>query len=430
MTSNGLSSTTAVGLAGLAAGTVAGAAMATWWARRQVDSRGGASKQSGSSTSTVLAGDVVHIEATALRRVTADCLEKSGATRKHAELVADVLVAADQRNVPSHGVNRCEMYCGELSSGLIDGKAEPIVSPGSDGPSTCLVDGCNALGAVVSHFAMKNCIEKAKATGVGVVICCRSNHYGIAGYWAALALKEGLMGFSFTNTSPFMVPTRGVCRAVGTNPICCFCPAVGGDSFQLDMATTTVPIGKVEVLHRKGQSVPLGWGVDSSGCATADPARICAGGGLTPVGGMEDTAGYKGYGLGMLVEILCSVLGGCKWVGPDVPKWNIQRGVPIDYGHCFICIDPNRFASGFEQRLQNYLDTMRAQPGADPVVPVLVPGDPEKAEEFVSTGARGVRLNKPVAAAMRRLAETLQVPIPAELQAVKIEREVQHIQQH
>lgn len=254
-----------------------------------------------SSRDVVNSGEDLRVERGELEAAVAACLEAAGAPKPKANLVARVLVAADCRGIPSHGVNRTEMYCGELRAGLINPDAMPRLS--SETVSTANVDGLNGLGAVVSEFAMQLCIRKAKASGIGLVVCHNSNHFGIAGFWSELALKEGLIGFAFTNTSPFLVPTRACRRAGGTNPISCYCPGTR-DSFQLDMATSTVPVGKIEVCHRKEQEIPPGWGVDRAGAPTNKPTEVLAGGGLTPVGGHEETAGYKGYGLNMMVEIL------------------------------------------------------------------------------------------------------------------------------
>jgi LDH2 family malate/lactate/ureidoglycolate dehydrogenase len=361
-----------------------------------------------SSSDVVKSGVDVHVDRKQLEKVVAACVEKCGASSDNASLVAEVLVAADCRGIPSHGVNRTEMYCGELRAGLIDPNAKPCIE--TETASTANIHANNGLGAVTSKFAMDVCMKKAKSTGVGLVVCHNSNHFGIAGYWPEIALREGLIGFAFTNTSPFLIPTRGSTRAGGTNPISMYCPAGPDDSFQLDMATTTVPVGKVEVCHRKGQKIPYGWGVDKAGNPTVDPAEVFDNGGLTPVGGLEETAGYKGYGLNMMVEILCAVLSGCKVVGPDVPLWNCARGRPVDYGHCFICIDPNKLLpnGGFQASLAAYLKRMRGLPRADKDIAVLVPGDPERAEEG-SAKKNGVKLNEQVALGVRSLARELGV---------------------
>lgn len=365
--------------------------------------------QSAASTHAVRGGaSHVNVPRGELSRLVAACLEKAGATAQHAELVASVLVYADSRGIPSHGVNRADFYCTELERGLVDGQAEPVVE--KDEGCCALVDGQNGLGAVCSERAIRIAIDKARKLGVGWVVCRRSNHFGAAGFWAQQALQEGLLAFSFTNTAPFMVPSGGSTRAVGTNPICCMAPAAN-DSFQLDMATTTVPIGKVEVMDRLGKALPLGWGVDSDGKPCTDAAEVATTGGLTPLGGYAETAGYKGYGLGMLVEVLSAVLSGAA-VGPDVPGWNAHRGRPMDFGHCFIVLDPTRFADGFDERLGRYLAQMRNLPGN-----VLVPGDPEKQYER-DAAAKGVQLHTNVAKSLRALADKLGIDgklVPAPL---------------
>jgi LDH2 family malate/lactate/ureidoglycolate dehydrogenase len=369
----------------------------------------------------------VYVNRQELERCVAACLEQAGAPPDHSVLVARVLVAADCRGIPSHGVNRAEMYCQELQAGLIhtigyDGTGDDGDDNNSSDPtivretdSIANINGHNNLGAVVAQYAMEIGIQKAKATGVSLVVCHNSNHFGIAGYWAQLALDQGLIGLAMTNTSPFMVPTRAKSRAAGTNPIACYCPAAGNnDSFQLDMATTTVPVGKIEVCHRQNQAIPLGWGVTASGTqSTTDPTKVMSSGGLTPLGGLEETAGYKGYGLNMMVEILCAVLSGCQQVGPDVPPWRADRGVPVGYGHCFLCIDPHQFlpnnedgSSSFPQQLAHYLDRMRNLPPAEERLAVLVPGDPERQEEAWAA-QQGVRLHVNVAQSLRTLVRDL-----------------------
>ena len=306
-----------------------------------------------------------------------------------------------------------------------------------------VINGNNGLGAVTSKLAMTKAIQLSKEYGVAVVTCHSSNHYGAAGYWAKLALDQNMIGMSFTNTSPFAVPTRGKTRAVGTNPFCFFAPAVTttttdtdnttdatttADSFQLDMATSAVPVGKVEVMDRIGQNVPIGWGVDENGNDCTDPKVICQRGGLYPLGGSELTAGYKGYGLGMFVEIICSVLSGTSHVGPDVQSWNISRDGPLQYGHCFIVIDPTRFVDGFEKRLGDYLTKMRNLPTTsdtsndndnDSNNSVLVAGDPEKQFENDAIKNGGIVLHKSVAITLKALAVRFNVNnIPPELQCL------------
>lgn len=331
----------------------------------------------------------------------------AGCGREKANLVASVLAYADSRGIPSHGANRCDTYVNEIAAGLVNAKADPVVEQCSGG--CAVIHGHNGLGAVTAHLAMKTALQLARDHGVAVVTCHSSNHYGAAGFWAKMALDENMIGMSFTNTSPIAVPTGGTTRAVGTNPFCFFAPAGDDDDFQLDMATTVVPIGKVEVMDRIGQAVPPGWGVDGEGKDCTDAAVICKQGGLYPLGGAEETAGYKGYGLSMSVEILCSVLSGAS-IGPDVPPWNLSREGAVNYGQCFIVIDPKRFVHGFEGRLNQYLTRMRSMPGH-----VKVAGDPEKEFERDSR-EKGILLHESVGTTLKALAIRFKVKSPPEFE--------------
>lgn len=338
-----------------------------------------------------------------------DIFVNVGCTRANANLVANVLSYADARGIPSHGVNRADTYVNEILAGLVQVQAVPVVTKCTG--CCAVIDGQNGLGAVTSRLAMQTALKLAQQYGMALVTCHNSNHYGAAGYWAKFALDAGYIGLSLTNTSPIAVPTGGTCRAVGTNPFCFFGPAENGDSFQLDMATTVVPIGKVEVMDRIGQPVPSGWGVDEDGRDCRDGARICKYGGLYPLGGAEETAGYKGYGLAVFVEILCSVLSGAS-IGPDVPPWTVARKGALNYGHAFVVIDPGRFVEGFEGRLSQYLDRMRNLPGN-----VKVAGDPEKEFEL-DAGENGVLLHESVATTLKALAIRCSVSVPRVLETL------------
>lgn len=241
---------------------------------------------------------------------------------------------------------------------------------------------------------------------------------------------------AMTNTSPFVAPTRampgayqgGGGTALGTNALAAGA-ATASDSFELDMATSAVAVGKIEVMHRKGAEVPHGWGIDKSGVPTSDPSKILPneGGALMPLGGGEDTAGYKGMGMGMLLEILCGVLPAAA-TGPDVAPWVADRTDPINYGHCFVCIDPVRLDIGtnsqgdpatFEQRLQRYLDQMRGLPAVEDALRVIVPGDPEKEAAAAVAAGGGVQLGLPIAASLKALGTRLGVELPASILAVE-----------
>uniref|UniRef100_T1H5V5 Malate dehydrogenase n=1 Tax=Megaselia scalaris TaxID=36166 RepID=T1H5V5_MEGSC len=201
-----------------------------------------------------------------------------------------------------------------------------------------------------------------------------SNHYGMAGWYAIRAMKEGLIGISMTNTTPLMAPTRSKEAALGTNPIALGASAKNGDKFLLDMATTAVSLGKVEIQIRKDEPIPDGWAQDSSGNVTnfkKHSKKV-----VMPLGGFEITSGYKGYGLGAMVEILCGVMAGSNY--STHVRDLTEEDCEANLGQVFIAVDPNQFANGFEDRLTDMNDILRSCKPTDPKNPVLVPGDKEK----------------------------------------------------
>jgi LDH2 family malate/lactate/ureidoglycolate dehydrogenase len=310
-----------------------------------------------------------------LSRFIKEAMMAVGTVHEHAEQMADLLVAADYRGHYSHGLNRLEMYVTDIENQTTDANAKPVVL--KESPATAWVDGNNGLGPVVGNFCMQLAIEKAKSVGVGWVVAKRSNHYGIAGWYTRTALEHGLLGMSFTNTSPLMGPTRGREAALGTNPLSLAAPGKNGDSFVLDMATTAVAIGKIEVQRRKGEPITEGWAQDPQGQSTTDADLAFKTKCLMPLGGPEITSGYKGYGLGLLVETFCGILSGSAF-GPSIRRWMEDTDRPADLGQCFVAINPQCFAPGFEDRMSSLMDFLRNMQPADPSKPVMVPGDPER----------------------------------------------------
>ncbi|CAG2103471.1 unnamed protein product, partial [Medioppia subpectinata] len=189
------------------------------------------------------------------------------------------------------------MFCMELA---IKKAKQPIIL--NESASTAWVDGNNLLGPVVGMFCMELAIKKAKQVGIGFVTVKGSNHYGIAGYYSLMALEHNLLGMSFTNATPIVVATRAQNPSIGTNPISLAAPGLNGDSFVLDMATTAVAKGKLEIADRKHEQITEGWAIDQSGRPLKHFSNFHA---LLPLGGEENSSGYKGYGLSMMTEIFC-----------------------------------------------------------------------------------------------------------------------------
>jgi LDH2 family malate/lactate/ureidoglycolate dehydrogenase len=222
---------------------------------------------------------------------------------------------------------------------------------------------------------MGRAIEKARATGIGVVSVRNSGHYGAAGAYAAMAAEHGLIGLATTSTpTPSVVPTFAAQPMLGTNPIALAAPARRNRPFLLDMATSAASLGKLLEMWRSGRRIPRGWALDARGRPVTNGRRAYQERRLAPLGGDRDHGGHKGYGLAMAVEILSSVLPGVAGVEPGV-------GRRARVGHFFLALDPARFreASGFAGDLDALIDSLHGAERADPRQGVLVPGDPEHA---------------------------------------------------
>lgn len=326
------------------------------------------------------------VEVAESRRFMIDCFLACKVPQSHAVQMADLLVNADYRKHFSHGMNRLEMYINDILKKNTDPAAIPTII--KELPATAWVDGQNGLGAVVGNFCMDLAIKKAKKCGIGLVCAKKSNHYGIACWYTLTAMKEGLIGISMTNTSPLVVPTRSKEPMLGTNPLAMGVPAKD-DKFILDMATSAVAVGKIEINKRKGVPIPKGWAQNSKGKMTTNAEEAFKAGCLMPLGGLEETSGYKGYGLGALIDILCGVLSGANY-STKIRKWSHsgEGGSAADLGQLFIAIDPKSFSPCFAENMSDFNCRLRNSAAIDPTKPVLVPGDIEE-EAMRATNAAG-----------------------------------------
>lgn len=281
------------------------------------------------------------------------------------------------------------------------------------------MDGDNGLGLVVGPKCMVMAQEKAKNFGSGWISVSNTNHYGAAGYYPVMALKEDLIGLAMTNTTKGVAPFNGAEKMLGTNPLAIAFPALTEPPVVIDFASSAVAYGKVEIARRKGEKVPLGWCIDKDGFATQEPAEMMEGGALLPLGGSETGSGHKGYCLAAMVDILSAVLSGSNW-GPFAIPFAIQvapsnRQVGKGIGHFFGALDIEGFRDKieFKQNMDEWIRTMRRTkplPGRDAV---LIPGDPER----LAYGERikqGIPVNKEVVASLEAIAELTGIPlIPA-----------------
>ncbi len=311
---------------------------------------------------------------------------KLGVAEQDARISAEILIAADQRGVSSHGIIRLNTYYGSrIRKGLIDPKSPHTVV--KETPTTLLIDGGNGLGMVVGHHAMTRCIEKAKQSGLAFVNVRNSNHYGIAGYYAMMALPHDMIGISFTNAQPLVAPTYGRTAMIGTNPIAVAAPAKEEKPYVLDMATSIVPIGKITVYDKAGQNIPEGWGIDQQGVVTDNPKAVLQGGALMPLGGTDLMRGYKGYGLGLLVDIFSGVLSGAAF-GAEVAQPGEQRTANV--GHFFgaVRVDYFREVDEFKTDMDKLIRMMKNAPKAAGQERIFIHGEKEYEleEKYSKTG--------------------------------------------
>ena len=301
------------------------------------------------------------------------------------ETTANVMIATDLSGVDSHGVSMLMDYDASRTKGKLNVKAKPRVV--RENAVTALVDADAGLGHPAAALGMELAISKAKTMGVGVVTVRNSHHFGAAGYYAALASQQGLVGMVTSATRSInTVPTRGTIPVLGTNPIAFAAPARRNRAFLLDMATSTVAANKVRVYDLKGKALPPGWVLDERGTPVTDAAlgtdylfnRDV--GGLAPLGGTAEMSSYQGYGLAMMAHILGGALSGSSFSPIRVKTQKPED--PDNLGHFFMAIDPTVFRDEgeFEDDLDAAIDVLHAVPPADPTLPVLVPGDPEAIE--------------------------------------------------
>ncbi len=298
-----------------------------------------------------------------------------GYEKPEAEQTTDILLKSDLYGIESHGLQRMIRYFNDLKAGGIDVHAKPEIL--RETPVSATIDAHRMMGQLAGHYGMKLAIEKAKKSGIGFVTIKNSNHYGIAGYYAKMAIDEDLFAISMTNSAKNMVPTYGKRPMLGTNPIAIGMPA-DPTPFLFDAATTVVARGKIEVKDKKGLPLPHGWAVDGNGNECTDPAVVLKAildgtGGIMPLGGTDETSGYKGYGYGILVELFTGV-----FAGGNTSNLN-RSGIPIETSHAFLVVDYGIFddKAAIRKRFSTFLQQLRDTPKADGHDRIYIHGEKE-----------------------------------------------------
>lgn len=343
---------------------------------------------------------------------TKDVFTKIGCDEMNATEAAKVLLSADLRGIDSHGIARLTGYVRLWESQRVNTK--PNIHITHETPSTAVIDGDAGLGLVVAPFAMRVAMEKARKVGTGWISVGNSNHFGIAGYHAMLALEEDMIGIAMTNASALVAPTFSTERMLGTNPLAVAIPAGKEPPFVVDMATTTAANGKLEILQRKNENTPPGWVQDKEGGPSTDAHALKSGGALLPLGSDREHGSHKGYALGSIVDIFSAVLSGGSY-GPWAPPFPAYVPMPENMpgkglGHFFgaMRIDAFRKADEFKSHMDNWITRFRSATPANPEQKVLIPGDPERATEQIRK-EQGIPLVASVVAELRTLSEKLAI---------------------
>ena len=337
-------------------------------------------------------------------------LENIGCSASDAHTAAIALVTADLRGIDSHGVARLRGYLRLKEAGRVN--VTPNIQVVHETPSTAVIDGDAGLGLVVAPYAMRVAMDKAAVCGTGWVSVRNSNHFGIAGYHAMLALEKDMIGIAMTNASALVAPTFSKEKMLGTNPIAVAIPAGEQPPFVADFATTTAANGKLELLQRKNAPTPDGWVQDVDGQSSNDAHILKKQGALLPLGGDREHGSHKGYALGSIVDIFSAVFSGASY-GPWAPPFPAYIAMPDNMpgkglGHFFgaMRIDAFRPAAEFKAHMDNWINRFRAATPAPGFDQVLIPGDPERivaAERLQS----GIPVHEEVDEDLRQIAAQL-----------------------
>lgn len=341
------------------------------------------------------------VDAAELETFVETVLREAGVADEHAAGLADALVRADLRDVDSHGVARLETYVEKFEAGGFNPDPDIAVEPVGD--AAVVVDADDGPGQSAAVRAMDAAMERADATGVGIAAVTNSNHFGTAAYYTERASDADYIGMAMTNVGPDVVPFGGTSAFLGTNPISFSVPTDLEFAITLDMATSVVAMGKIDHAAKKDDTLPDDWALDADGEPTTDPESVAA---LRPAGGP------KGYGLAVMVDVLCGILTG---VGPShtVGALYDDFDEPMRLGHFVCAIDVSKFCGvdRFKRSVGQYVETIKAQEARDGVDEILLPGEPEYAA-MRENERRGIELNADAERGLAALSDRFDVPLP------------------
>jgi LDH2 family malate/lactate/ureidoglycolate dehydrogenase len=342
--------------------------------------------------------ETTRIPATVLKSFMLDVFQGLGLPEADAQISSEVLITSDLRGIDSHGVGRLKYYYDRIRRGQHQTQTQFEIVKETE--TTALVDGHHGTGHVIAHRAMNLAMDKARRYGMGAVAVRNSTHFGIAGYYPLMAAKEGMLGLAVTNARPSIAPTFGTEPMLGTNPIAFAVPSDMPHPFCLDMATSICQRGKIEVADRAEKPVPQGWVIDDKAEPMTDAPSILAGlstatAALLPLGGVGDEfAGYKGYGLATMVEILSAALSGGVFMRDLLGFAEDGSPQPYRVGHFFLAIDIEHILplSVFKQVTGDILRTLQNSRKAPGHERIYVAGEKEH-EMIAQRQEQGIPVN-------------------------------------
>ncbi len=343
----------------------------------------------------------IRVDADKLKRFSSEVFQKVGVSEEDAQLTANVLVETNLRGVDTHGVLHLARYSNGIKDGLIN--AKPDIKVFSQAPGTATMEGDRGLGHVVGHRAMIEAMNRAEKQGASFIAVRNSNHFGPGAYYAMMALERDMIGVAMTSTGGVGTVAPGSNKAaVGSNPIAVAAPAGNKTPFVLDMAISVVANNKLEIARREGKSIPEGWAIDGEGKPLTDPTKRVRGeGGLLPLGGTPALGGYKGFGLGVLVDILCSLLSGAT-ARILLPSGIGGTTTGIDHFFGALRIDSFLPLENFKKSMDEMIGAIEALPTLPGFKKIYAAGGYE-AEVVKERTANGIPLHRSIIDSLKEL---------------------------
>ena len=305
-----------------------------------------------------------------------------GLSKSHAKISTDALINAELVGAYGHGLSRLKMYCDRIKKKVINPK--PKIKIKKISKSISLIDANDSIGFVAADLAIKQSIENAKKTGIGLVAVKNSGHYGLSGYYAEQAVKKNLITMIYTNAPPAVAPHGALKSLFGTNPICFGTPSGYKAPFILDTSISMINRGKIRVAARNNKKIPQGVALDKNGKPTTDAKKALEGVQL-PI------AGFRGSGLAWMVDILSGVLTGGNHAGKVKDPFDDFTG-PQNIGHLFIVFKSNLFVKNYKTRIKKNIKIIKKLPKIKGVENIVYPGE-NKLNRFKSNLKKNIKIS-------------------------------------